>query len=90
SYYYALPNKMFEYIAAGIPVLASNLPQMMQIIDKYGVGKYADPEDIDAVVGAIMELSDSASRAIISENARKAHQELNWEAEFERVRHHFN
>lgn len=90
SYYYALPNKMFEYIAAGIPVLASNLPQMMQIIDKYGVGKYADPEDIDAVVGAIMELSDSASRAIISENARKAHQELNWEAEFERVKHHFN
>lgn len=90
SYYYALPNKMFEYIAAGIPVLASNLPQMMQIIDKYGVGKYADPEDLDAVVAAIMELSDSASRAIISENARKAYEELNWEAEFDRVKHHFS
>ncbi len=90
SYFYALPNKMFEYIAAGIPVLASNLPQMMQIIDNYGVGKYADPEDIEAVVSAINELADPVKRADIAENARNAHEVLNWEAEFEAVKHHFS
>lgn len=90
SYYYALPNKMFEYIAAGIPVLASNLPQMMQIIDEFGVGKYVDPEDIESVVAGIKELSDSGRKQAIAENARKAHLELNWEAEFSRVKHHFS
>ncbi len=90
SYYYALPNKLFEYVAAGIPVLASNLPQMMQVIDKYNVGKYADPEDLNAVIEAIKELSDPVKRAEIAENARKAHEELNWEAEFEAVKHHFS
>ncbi len=90
SYYYALPNKMFEYIAAGIPVLASNLPQMMQVIDKYKVGKYTDPEYPGSVVAAIRELSDPVTRADIAESARKAHEELNWESEFEAVKHHFS
>lgn len=90
SYYYALPNKMFEYIAAGIPVLASNLPQMMQVIDRYKVGKYADPGNIDEVVSAIKELMDPEKRSILAANAKKAHAELNWEVEFERVKHHFS
>lgn len=90
SYFYALPNKMFEYIAAGIPVLASNLPQMMQVIDEHRVGKYVNPDDIESVIAGIKELSDSGRKKELAENARKAHFELNWEAEFSRVKHHFS
>lgn len=40
SYELALPNKLFEYIMAGIPTICSDLPAMKEIIDDYGVGKY--------------------------------------------------
>ncbi len=38
SYYYALPNKLFEYIMAEIPVIVSDLPQMKEVVEKYDVG----------------------------------------------------
>ena len=36
--YYSLPNKLFQYIHAGLPVLCSNFPEMEKIIDDYHVG----------------------------------------------------
>lgn len=89
SYYYALPNKLFEYIAVGVPVLASNLPQMVQIIDEYGVGKYVDPEKQDDIVNTIKLLRDTEIRKMIQGNAMIAHQRLNWDSEYSLVRHHF-
>ena len=40
--YYSLPNKIFQYIHAGLPVLCSNLPEMEKIIDDYHVGLTLD------------------------------------------------
>jgi hypothetical protein len=39
NYKYALPNKLFDYINAGLPVLTSNLPEMQAIVNKYNVGE---------------------------------------------------
>lgn len=38
SYRYCLPNKMFEYLMSGVPVIVSNLPEMVGVIEKYSVG----------------------------------------------------
>ncbi|MBN4066143.1 glycosyltransferase family 4 protein [Candidatus Amoebophilus asiaticus] len=38
SYYYCLPNKLFEYIISGLPVIVSNFPDMAEIINEYNVG----------------------------------------------------
>lgn len=89
SYYYALPNKLFEYIAVGIPVLASNLPQMVQIIDEYGVGKYVDPENRQEIIDTIELLRNPELRKVIKANTIIAHQRLNWDSEFLKVKHNF-
>lgn len=82
SYYYALPNKLFEYIMAEVPVIVSNLPQMNEIIEKYDVGISVDAENKDELISAIKKLTEDKdlyeSKKI---NCRIASQALNWEKE---------
>ena len=42
SDYYCLPNKLFEYIFSGLPVLASNFPEIIKVVDKYNLGLCSD------------------------------------------------
>ena len=58
SYEFCLPNKMFEYIMAGIPVLASDLPEMQSIINKYKVGKVIKDGCEQSLVDAVLEFSE--------------------------------
>ena len=82
SYYYALPNKLFEYIMAEIPVIASNLPQMKEVIEKYDVGFTVDFGNNDKLLSAIKKLTDdSALYENKKQNCKTASQELNWENE---------
>ncbi len=86
SYYYALPNKMFEYILAGVPVFASNFPQMKNIIDKYDVGVYADPENREELLSKLKDLiNDDVKRRILKANCKAASDELNWDKEIEKL-----
>lgn len=39
SYHYASPNKVYDYIQAGVPVLVSDLPEMRRVVDDHGVGE---------------------------------------------------
>ena len=83
SYYYALPNKLFEYIMACVPVIASNLPQMKNVIDEYKVGIYVDPEKEDEIINAINSLLENEEiYSTYKLNCVKASEELNWQSEF--------
>ncbi len=86
SYYYALPNKLFEYIAAGIPVIASNLPQMKRIIEEYKVGIIVDPSDAVSLSAELRKFyEDEAAYAEFKKNCAKAAEELNWQKEIENL-----
>lgn len=87
SYYYALPNKLFEYIMAGVPILASNLPQMKKIIDEYIVGKYVDPENENELVENLTNMLENKEELVNYKlNCQKASKELNWESEFDKFK----
>jgi glycosyltransferase involved in cell wall biosynthesis len=81
----ALPNKLFEYIAAGVPVVASALEETQRLIDCYGVGWCSPPEDPEALArvlaGALGERGDPA----LKERIRHAAQELRWTREQHRL-----
>jgi len=82
SYYYALPNKLFEYIMVEVPVIVSSLPQMKEIVEKYEVGKVVDLDNSDELAKAIIQLTeDEVLYNKFKENCRTASQELNWENE---------
>ena len=81
------PNKLFECLAAGVPVVASDFPEMHRIVidDPDGpLGAVCDPTDpgaIAAAIASILEL-DPAERADLRDRcARAAHERWNWETE---------
>lgn len=82
SYHLALPNKLFEYLQAGIPVLGSNLPEIARIIQGYNVGLVVDPDDPDAIAEALGRLlRDTDLYARSSAKARQAAAIFNWDRE---------
>src|SRR5262249_32945382 len=69
SYYYCSPNKVFEYIAGGIPVAASDFPELRRVVEGYGIGRTFDPEDPSQIARAIREiLADPAEYARLKGN----------------------
>jgi len=54
----ALPQKLFEYMAAGLPIVCSDLPYVKDILTKHQVGLLAQPEDPESFVRAIIQLVD--------------------------------
>lgn len=82
NYYYALPNKLFDYIQARIPVLVSDLPEMSAIVKRYGIGrvvKTSDPCELSAVFTEMM--SDGTIIAKWKQNLETAAAKLCWENE---------
>jgi glycosyltransferase involved in cell wall biosynthesis len=54
----ALPNKIFEYLRAGIPILVADLPEATKLVKRYEVGVCFDPDDPSSIARAIRRLSD--------------------------------
>jgi glycosyltransferase involved in cell wall biosynthesis len=77
----ALPNKLFEYIAAGVPVVAAALPETQRLVKHHGVGWCAQPDDPAAVAAALrLALRDGRDPGL-RERIGRAAEELSWERE---------
>jgi glycosyltransferase involved in cell wall biosynthesis len=81
----ALPNKLFEYIAAGVPVVASALPETQRLIETHGVGWCSPPEDPDALAQVIAQALREGRDPALMERLRDTAQELCWEREQHRL-----
>lgn len=74
------PIKLFEYMAAGIPVIASDFPLWRSIIQEAGCGLLVDPFDTRALASAIEHLMTNRDEAeAMGRRGRRAVEErLNW------------
>lgn len=83
---WCLPNKVFEYIMAGLPILSAPLEAAQELIARYDVGQTFPAALPSAVAHAINTmLADRAARARMQENALRAARELCWENESKRL-----
>lgn len=81
----ALPNKLFEYLAAGVPVVTSDLPEIRKLVLEHGVGWTADPSDPDAVASALRYALAARGDEGLLERVRRADDALRWERERDRL-----
>jgi len=82
NYRFSLPNKLFDYIHAGLPVLASPLIEIKNIIDQFQVGEtIASHEPLQIANHISRMLSDKEKMKLYRENCQTAAQVLNWEKE---------
>ncbi|HXP52950.1 MAG TPA: glycosyltransferase, partial [Bacteroidia bacterium] len=82
NYRYSLPNKLFDYIHAGLPVLASPLIEVRKIVEQYNIGMCIESHDPQEIANKVKSmLADKIKLALFKENAVKASAQLCWENE---------
>ena len=82
NYRFSLPNKLFDYLQAGIAVIASGVVEVKRIVEKYELGAIIpthDPLDIAETMARFVRDEELLSNC--KEKARAAAKELHWDHE---------
>ncbi len=86
NYRYSLPNKLFDYIQAGVPVVASPLPEVKKIVQQYQIGECISSVTSQVIAAKLNELLTNTKQIRFYKlNALKARDELCWENECKRL-----
>jgi glycosyltransferase involved in cell wall biosynthesis len=81
----ALPNKLFEYVAAGLPLVASELPEMAALVRRYEIGWTVDPRDPSSIAAGIESAVEARDDPDLQERLSAAASELSWDREQSRL-----
>ena len=82
NYKYSLPNKIFDYIHSGIPVLVSNLIEIKRVVEDWKVGQVINQVEPKFIAKTIQEIHENKELyQEYKKNTVKASVELNWENE---------
>lgn len=81
NYHFSLPNKIFDYMHAGLPILASALPEIKAIIEKYNIGCLIENHDPKHIAERMQYMLASPDYVAWKENTKKTSEENNWEKE---------
>jgi glycosyltransferase involved in cell wall biosynthesis len=81
--YYCAPNKLFEYMMMGLPMIAANYPGMLTLVEGEGVGLCVDPQSPRAIAAAVNRLAaDPEGRARMRDTGlRLSRERYNWAVE---------
>lgn len=78
SYYYLLPNKLFEYIQARLPLLVSDFPEMNKVVLQYDIGTGVNPAQSNSISNGIDRLLAGLQQNRYGSGLDRAAQELAW------------
>lgn len=78
NYRYCLPNKIFEYLMAGLPVIVSNLVEMKSVVNKYEIGAVTKSNDKAGLLDCINSIERFNYEKLIS-NVNNVNKKYNWE-----------
>lgn len=83
SYLYCLPNKLFEYIQAGLPVMVNDLPDCKALLSDYGIGIAVQPDTPEQWRQELIQLKQTLRNGSenYQEGLQHAQSELTWERE---------
>lgn len=78
--FYWSPLKVFEYMAAGLPVVAPRIPRLARLVEDGVEGVLYDPDDRGGLEAALVRLEDASRRAWMGRAARaRAAREYSWQ-----------
>jgi len=82
----ALPNKVFEYIAARVPLLTSDLPEVRRLVEEHEVGWTVDSSDPTAIAHGLNHALGNRAHAALRRRLEKAASSLTWRHEQAKLR----
>lgn len=80
SYQHCLPNKLFEYLMAGLPVIVSDLPEMRAVVERMNLGVVCETFSVAALSGACDTLI-GLDQAMLGRNVATARATFNWDTQ---------
>src|SRR5690606_6846381 len=83
---HTIPNKIFDYMRAGLPVLTTNVKPISRIIESEECGLSSSDSDIDEIARNLTLLKDPSLRQRLGNNGQAAvMRQYNWSVELERM-----
>jgi glycosyltransferase involved in cell wall biosynthesis len=78
SYRLTLPNKLFEYALAGLPILGSDLPMIGRFLAEHAIGETVDPTDDGAIAAGLDRMLDPVRNRDYRAAAERSRASLDW------------
>ncbi|MBX8539434.1 glycosyltransferase [Pseudomonas cichorii] len=85
--FYCTPNKLFEFIAAGLPILASDLPELRRIVSETGIGQVTDLSSVSSMAEGIDNFfQDHDQLQEWRDNLSNVREQFSWQVEGARLK----